>query len=84
MREIIALALLCLLLALGSLGVLAWAALSGPIFSMDGLLLAAICLTLAAIFGLCFLWLATEARLWELLKSRRAGGSDSKEADSSQ
>jgi len=81
MREIIALSLLCLLLAIGPLAVLGWAALSGPIFSMDGLLLAAICLTLAAIFGVCFLWLASEARLWELLKSRRAGGAESKEAD---
>jgi hypothetical protein len=70
MREIAILAFLCLFLALASVGVLVWAALSGPILTLDGLLLASICLLLAAVFGFCFLWLANDARLWDLLRSR--------------
>lgn len=84
MREIIALALLCLLLAVGPLAVLAWAAVSGSLFSMDGLLLATICLTLAAVFGFCFLWLARDGGLWEMLKSHRASSSHSKESHGNQ
>ncbi|MFQ5663898.1 MAG: hypothetical protein ACE5HL_08705 [Terriglobia bacterium] len=38
---------------------------------MDRLLLAAVCLLLAGIFGFCFLWLARDAHLWEMLKNRR-------------
>lgn len=71
MRELIALCLLCLILALASLGAMVWGALAMPLLSMDGLLLVAVCLTLAVFFGFCFLWLAYEARLWELLRSRR-------------
>jgi len=71
MGEILALALFCLLVAVVSLGVVAWSAISGPFFSLDSLLLTSICLLLAAVFGFCFLWLARDARLLEWLKSRR-------------
>lgn len=81
MREIIALALLCLVLALVSLVVLVWAAFSGALFTLDGLLLAAICLTLAAMFGSCFLWLAYDAGWWRLLKSRWQTASNPKQND---
>jgi hypothetical protein len=84
MREMIALALLCLLLAVGSLAVLAWAAVSTPILSLDGLLLAAICLTLAAVFGFCSLWLARDIGLVEMLKSRRAGAANPEKTDDKQ
>jgi len=65
MREVVILSLLCLFLALASLGALVWGVLSMPLFSLDGLLLTAICGTLATFFGFCFLWFAYEARLWE-------------------
>ena len=71
MGEILALALFCLLVAVVSLGVVAWSAVSGPFFTLDNLLLTSICLLLAAVFGFCFLWLARDARLLEWLKSRR-------------
>lgn len=76
MRELIALCLLCLILALASLGAMVWGALVMPLLSMDGLLLVAVCLTLAVFFGFCFLWLAYEARLWELVKGRHAVASN--------
>lgn len=71
MREIIALALFCLLVAVGSLAVAAWTAISGSLFTLDGLLLAAICLLLATVFFFCFLWFARDARLLDWVKARR-------------
>lgn len=76
MREVIALCLLCLVLALASLGAMVWGALAMPLLSMDGLLLVAVCLTLAVFFGFCFLWLAYEVRLWELVKRHHAAASN--------
>ena len=77
MREMIALALLCLFVAVASLGVMVWAIvdalldrLPSEIINMDGLLLIAVCLLLAAIFGFCFAWLARDARLWERVKGK--------------
>ncbi|MGH9805356.1 MAG: hypothetical protein ACRD4D_09315 [Candidatus Acidiferrales bacterium] len=75
MREIIALAVICLLIVLASLGIAAWTAVSGSLFTLDGLLLVSICLMLAAVFGGCFLWLAYDAGWLERLKSRRVAGS---------
>lgn len=71
MREILILSLLCLFLALLSLGAMVWGALTMPLFSLDNLLLAAICGTLAVFFAFCFLWFAYEARLWEVLRRRK-------------
>lgn len=83
-REIIVLALLCLLLALGAFVVLAWAALAGSILTMDGLLLASVCLLLGAIFSFCFLWLARDAHLWDMVKGPRRAPSNPKNSDASQ
>lgn len=70
MREIMGLALFCLVVTLASLGVLVWAVLQGTILSLDGLLLTTVCLLLAAIFGFCFVGLARDARLWDMLRNR--------------
>ena len=77
MRETIALALFCLLMTVLSLAALVWAVgealvdrLPSEILNLDGLLLAAICLLLATVFGFCFAWLARDARLWEWMKNR--------------
>lgn len=67
-REVMGLTLLCLVLAVACLAAMVAGVLAMPLFSLDGLLLVAICLTLSAFFGLCFLWLAYEARLWERFK----------------
>jgi len=74
MSEIIALAVICLLIVVASLGVAGWTALSGGLFSLDGLLLISICLMLAAVFGVCLLWLAYDAGWLQKLMSRRAAG----------
>lgn len=80
MRETLALALLCLLIAVASLGAVAWAVaraawegfLVGEILTLDGLLMIAVGLLVSLMFGFCFLWLARDAGLWEAVKRRRA------------
>jgi len=80
MRETLALALLCLLIALASLGAVVWAVASaaregvlvGEILTLDGLLMISVGLLLSSMFGFCFLWLARDAGLWERVKRRRA------------
>lgn len=76
MRETIALMLFCFLMVLASLGVLLWAILQGNIFSMDGLLLAAICLLVSSVFGICFVWLAHDTGLGEMLRRPRQASSE--------
>ena len=71
MREIIALAVFCLLVAAGALAAAVGTAVSGSLFTLDGLLLVSICLLLAAVFGFCFLWLARDVGWLERLKSLR-------------
>jgi hypothetical protein len=79
MRETIALAALCLLIALASLGIAVWTAVSGSLFTLDGLLLVSICLLLATVFGGCFLWFAYDAGWLKLLKRPSAAGTAPKE-----
>lgn len=86
MRETIALALVCLLLTVVSLAALVWAVgqalvdrLPSEILNLDGLLLSAVCLLLATVFGFCFLWFARDARLWEWVKNRGRLGSGAAE-----
>ena len=74
MREIIALAAFCLLVVLASLVLAAWTALSGSLFTLDGLLLVSICLLLATVFGGCFLWIAYDAGLLHRLRGRSSTG----------
>lgn len=49
--EDVILLVFCALIAVGGLGVVAWQLATGRLLSIDGLWLAAICLTLAAVFG---------------------------------
>ena len=80
MRETLALALLCLLIALASVGAVVWAVASaaregllvGEILTLDGLLMIAVGLLVSSMFGFCFLWLARDTGLWERIKRRRA------------
>ncbi len=80
MRETLALALLCLLIALASLGAVAWAVaraawegvLVGEILTLDGLLMIAVGLLVSSMFGFCFLWLARDAGWLQRLARRRA------------
>ena len=51
MREEIVLTLFSLFVVLASLGVLVWSAVTGPLLSLDGLLLVSICLSVAALFA---------------------------------
>lgn len=79
MRETLALALFCLLVAVLSFGVVLWVVvdatlegmLLGAVLTLDGLLLIAIGLLIGGMFGFCFLWLMRDARLWEVVKNRR-------------
>lgn len=71
MREVMALILFCALIAVASLGVAGWALVSGEGLTLDVLLLVFICLTLAAVFGFCALWLANDAGLLERFKPAR-------------
>lgn len=83
MRETLALALLCLLIAVASLGAVAWAVvdaaregvLVGEILTLDGLLMISVSLLLSVMFGFCFLWLARDTGLWEKVKRRRVAAS---------
>lgn len=92
MRETAALALLCLFIALAALGVVFWVIIDAArdgvlvttVLSLDGLLMISVALLIATMFGFCFLWLAYEARLWELLKSRRSALADSRQPASSE
>lgn len=76
----------CLLMALVALGACAWVAATGQLFTMDGLLLVAISLSLGGAFFAMFLysWRAGEVRaiLNELRRSpKRSGGGGSQQGD---
>ena len=72
MREALALVGFCALITLGCVAAAVWAVVSGEGITLDVLLLVFVCLTLAAVFGFCTLWLAHDAGLLEALKRRRA------------
>lgn len=74
MSEIMALAVFCVLVVVGSLGVAAWTAVSGAFFTLDGLLLVGICLLLATVFGGCFLWIAYDAHWLDRVMRIRSSG----------
>ncbi|HZP02039.1 MAG TPA: hypothetical protein VFD30_17270 [Terriglobia bacterium] len=46
----------CALMALGGLGILVWAAVAGILLSLDGMLLAAVCLLAVLLFGGNVVW----------------------------
>ncbi len=71
-REVLLIVLACVLVAAASIGALVWAAVVGPILTLDGLLLASVCLLLAATFGGLGAWLACDAGLLNRMKARKA------------
>jgi hypothetical protein len=73
MKEIIMLNIVCLVLALGALGVAVWAVLSGQLFEtgVDGLFLVLVCLLLAVIFSIIPLQAIRKGLLRELLRQRQ-------------
>lgn len=67
--ESLVLLLLCALIAVGSLGVIAWVLAAGTLFSLDGLLLTATCLVLALAFGGNVVWSWRSGEAQSILKS---------------
>jgi hypothetical protein len=76
MREALALILFCAVVVAGCLGAAGWALISGEGLTLDVLLLVFVCLTLAAVFGFCGLWVAWDAGLLEPLKRRLTAGAN--------
>jgi len=74
-QEMILLAGLCALLVLLSLAGLVWTFVAGllyPQITMDGLLLALVCLAMGGVFTVMLLWQASSAGWLEALKQRLA------------
>lgn len=69
----------CMLVGLAALGIVAWLAVAGRLFSLDGLAFALITLTVGAFFGFNVFWSVRsgEARaLLDALRKRRGKGQD--------
>jgi hypothetical protein len=58
-------------LAISGLAVVVWGVATGRFFSMDGLWLALICLTLSAVFGGSIAWSMYTGELRAILRQRR-------------
>jgi hypothetical protein len=71
--EIIVIHIVCLVLALGCLGVAGWAVVTGQLFKtgVDGLFLMLVCLLLALIFSIGPLQAIRQGLLKELLAQRK-------------
>ena len=63
----------CLLMGLVSLAVCVWVALGGQLFSLDGLLLVAISLSIGGFFMGNFAWSVFTGEVREILISLRSG-----------
>lgn len=79
MTEIAALAFLCLFIVIATLAVVAAELINRTLLSLDGLLLAGICLMVAAFFSFVFLWLAHDSHLLDWLKRRKPAASPAPE-----
>jgi ascorbate-specific PTS system EIIC-type component UlaA len=62
----------CLLIGLISLAICAWVVISGPLFTMDGLLMIAISLTVGAFFMGNFAWSVHTGEVRETLNQLRS------------
>jgi len=71
MLEEIVLLALCSLIAVAGLAVAGWEVITGRLFSMDGLWLTLIALTLAAVFGANVAWSAYTGEVFEVLRQLR-------------
>lgn len=67
----------CLLIGFIALAICAWVAVSGRLFTMDGLLMVAISLTVAAFFVGNFAWSVHEGEVREILDQLRSGKKES-------
>jgi len=77
MLEDIFLSVFCFILAVGGLATVVWAIGTGRLFSIDGLWLALISLTLSAVFGGNVAWSIFTGELQRILRESRKGSSPS-------
>ena len=77
MFEDIFLLVFCFILAIGGLAAVVWGFVTGRIFSIDGLWLALICLTLSAVFGGNIVWSIYTGEFQRILQEWRKGSSPS-------
>jgi len=82
MLEELVLSGFCLLAAVIALAVVAWEIITGSVFDIDGLWLALISLTLAAVFGGSLAWSCYTGEAQQMLRRLRKG-SASKEVENS-
>jgi len=81
MFEDIFLLVFCLVLAIGGLATVVWGLVTGRFFTIDGLWLALISLTLSAVFGGNIAWSIYTGELPRILHASRKGSSPSGAAD---
>jgi len=81
MFEDIFLLVFCFILAVGGLATVVWGVATGRFFSIDGLWLALIGLTLSAVFGGNIAWSIYTGELQRILLESRKGSSPSGAAD---
>jgi hypothetical protein len=67
----ISLLVFCFILAIGALATVVWGVASGRFFTIDGLWLALISLTLAVVFGGNIAWSLYTGELQQILRHRR-------------
>ena len=67
MIEDILLLVFCFILAIGGIAVVGWGIATGRIFSIDGLWLALICLSVSAVFGGNIAWSVYTGELRKIL-----------------
>ena len=77
MFEDIFLLVFCLVLAIGGLATVVWGVATGRFFTIDGLWLALISLTLSAVFGGNIAWSIYTGELQGILREWRKGSSPS-------
>ena len=75
----IVLLILCSVAALGALGVLAWAVVAGELLTLDGLLLASICLLFVLLFGGNVAWSFHSSEAQSILRSLSKSAKDRSE-----
>ena len=73
MLEEVVLLAFCFLVAVIGLAVVAWEVISGRVFSIDGLWLSLISLTLAAVFGGNIAWSFYTGEVQQMLRHSRKG-----------
>jgi hypothetical protein len=83
MLEDIFLFIFCFILAIGGLATVVWGVATGRFFTIDGLWLALICLTLSVVFGGNIAWSIHTGELQRILRESRKGSSPNGAPDKS-